>query len=494
MCRNKKKLLAVFLICGVIGLAGCNRRKVDYIDESDTRLVIDENGGLTAGVDEQEYSSSEKIAGTIGVENEKTWKQIINNGSEQININANLYIPDVTNMATFEVEEYYYTNEDKKKVLDYFFDKDSVTVNAEKLDTKENLEELIGHLEHLEECYKDDQEALSYIDTYKQSILAKIADAPYKNDIDSDVGDYSQPCYKGIINGIGYEACFCAKPEANLSYFRIQPEDYTMLNDYGKDSVEGCYVSTKNECTMTTEEAIDEACIILSDLDIKGMVPVSIQALAWYNYDDMMKSFDYERMLDGYEVIFTRDLMGVKYPNDLYYLEHEYKGLDNYPLYTEWGENYGPYGQNYDQEVIMIDINDKGLVRMYYGGILKQKDGVIVDKLLSVDKIKEILAGIIENEKRSNIMTDYNYLELSYIRVKSDKNEDIYCYVPVWKLGYTYLKNIFSGDNIELGEYVYFYEREYILINAIDGSRIKVQDEGLGSPYMAWNSGWFMAR
>ena len=112
-------------------------------------------------------------------------------------------------------------------------------------------------------------------------------------------------------------------------------------------------------------------------------------------------------------------------------------------------------------------VNDSGIVRMECTRLM-QYEKANRAKLLSYDQLKDCFRKVLKEQSDTTKGKRQN-LNIQYMRLTNKDNPDMYSYVPVWTL-----------SNYEAVE--------DIVINAIDGTRIDVEDNGyiLYDPLENW--------
>lgn len=445
--RMMKKIMVWMSMVSLLIAAGCGRQEVSYEDDdittTDTQTVVNEgNVGDGAGGTLKE---------SLGIGEEWRWSEDIGNDTGIVEVAAELVIPEVSQMYTVEVEKYFYTPEDKKRVLDYFLDSDSVKVNLENvsLPTKEHISEEIASLEDNLEQLKRNGEDTTYEEARIATLKLQLADAPNARDVLEDVGDYEQNYYIGTKKEIPFSLEFQIDEENNYSAWTLQAKDMSYFNSKGNDDIiprGNGFLLNQNLCSMSSEEAVKQAETICEELGIAHMKAVWVSDLVW----DLGQA---EPEYNGYEIALTRDINGVLVDNGLYWMDNE--------------DAVAMLQHSYDAESIVIDINDSGVCYMCYEGILTEGSVGNSVKLLNYEQIKDVFREQIkEPSLEYNISTSF-CLELNYVRVVNEDNANVYRYIPAWRLG-----NVRSGHNYVQGVI------QNIWINAIDGTVIDMEKEG----------------
>lgn len=444
----KKIMVWMSMVSLLIVAAGCGRQEVSYEDDdiaaTDDQTVVNEgNVGDAAGGTLKE---------SLGIGEEWRWSEDIGNDTGIVEVAAELVIPEVSQMYTVEVEKYFYTPEDKKRVLDYFLDIDSVKVDLENvsLPTKEHISEEIASLEDSLEQLKQDGEDTAYVETKIATLKLQLADAPDASDVSEDVGDYSQNYYMGTKKEIPFFLAFQIDEENNYSTWTLQAKDMSCFNSQGNDDIlprTNGFLLNQNLCSMSSEEAVKQAETICEELGITHMKAVWVSDLVW----DWGQA---EPECNGYEITLTRDINGVLVDNGLYWADNEDAvAMRQHP---------------YNAERIVIDINDSGVCYMCYEGILTEGSIGNPVKLLSYEQVKDVFREQIKAPSLEYCVSSFSCLELNYVRVVNEDSANVYCYIPAWRLG-TYVR---SSYNYVEGVI------QNIWINAMDGTVIDMEKEG----------------
>lgn len=445
-CRIVKKAVAwgsvVFLL---IGSAGCGRQEVSY-DDMDASAT----GEQTADGQNVTTAAGGTLKESLGIGEEWRWSEDIGKDTGIVEVAAELVIPEVSQMYTVEVEKYFYTPEDKKRVLDYFLDSDSVKVDLENvsLPTKEHISKEIDSLEQA----KQDGEDTAYLTTKIDELKSELTTAPNASDVSEDVGDYDQNYYIGTKKEIPFSLAFQIDEENNYSTWTLQAKDMSYFNSQGSDDIiprGSGFLLDQNLCAMSSEEAVKQAETICEELGITHMKAARVSDLAW---DLGQEKPEY----NGYEITLTRDINGVLVDNSSYCADDE--------------EAVDMRLHPYDAESIVIDINDSGVCYMCYKGILTEGSIGNPVKLLSYEQVKDVFR---EQIKEPSLEYDtgisaFSCLELNYVRIVNEDNANVYCYIPAWRLGVSVRSGL---NNIQA-------VIQNIWINAIDGTVIDMEKEG----------------
>ena len=475
------KRRSLFLMLGLMSLAlfGCGKQEVVYNTESTTTV----ENGEQASEQTTETATYGNLKETLGIGEETNWKETLQMSNGSVDFKTSITVPETKDMYTVTATEYYLTSEDKKKIAEYFMDADSIRVDKDAMVTKEALQNKLHTYEQAigEKKYPDFQMIMPmdsyekfvatnfpYMESPTTELLASyekevsrlteiMDDAPAYADLDELSADYSADAYKGKKNDVEYSIFFFGDEERNRSAWSLQAVDMnhfleidvttTELTgmELGEEVAEG-FVPGTNLCQLTPEEAKEQAKGLCEDLGLYHMTPVSANVVQWDNGS--------VKEINGYFVKLVRQIEGVAVDSTIY-MEEE-KCID--------GENVE---LPYSTEIIEVCLNDKGIISVLSKGMLKQEQMSEPVKLLGFAEVQEVIRQELKSEKKGQI-DGWQTLDLSYIRVESDGNENQYTYIPAWRLR---INRLTEG-------FVLVSPRHYIWINAIDGSRIDMVEDG----------------
>lgn len=432
--RNKKiYILAVLLL---MVLTACGKKEVVFDEEE-----ITGNGETIA-----EGESDGTLKGSLGIGDEWKWKENIQVNNDTVAIKAEIKLPDVAEMYTMEVSKHYYDAEDKKKTAEYFFDADSIKVDLEEVPTKENIKADIEKCNTMIEAESQtdisDENKIALLSSEKKRLEALVNEAPDTNDMEEAPGDYSQNYYRGTRDGVEYKLEFDIDETRNLSAWTLQveEEDIDKFNSRGTGEVgwNSYAVIGDNICSMTEEQAGQEAVKICKGLGLPAMKVSAIHDINWFYMDG-------ESELNGYEIILSRDINGVAVDAEEY-SDYDYLDVESVE-------------KPYDIERVIVQLNDSGIISMTYEGILTEGKLSNSVKLLDFDQIKEIIREKVVEKNHEEFL----WLELNYVRVLNEKDENTYSYIPAWRLGAWEESTDLKGN---------------LWINAMDGSVINLKETG----------------
>lgn len=467
----KRKSLYVILGLMAVVLSGCGKEEVVY----NTETLSDSSEFAATEISTEATGNENSLISQLGITDSYKWKETVATGGTPANVSAEIYLYYNTDLVAINAEEHYYSKEEKQNVLNYFFDPDSIQADRDTYPTKEWLQAKLQEYETVLDAKKKDEynhvtdsEAMMVSDEISY-LTDCINTAPNKDEVSEEVTDYSENYYKGKRNNLDYSLTFDINEENNRSAWKMQVKDY---NDVLTNQNEvlawqyGGYTEEPNQCNMTEEQAKEIADKACQDLGLVGLT------LSFDTCDVIWHMENGEQECNGYYFEYGLDMNGESF-------------------YFSRTERYGGYinsvsaDKTYDNQKVTIIVNDSGIVRMECTGIMKYGKANQV-KLLSYEQIKECFRNVLRESNTTK--GKWQNLYLYYMRLTNKDNPDMYSYVPVWSL-----------SNYEAVE--------DIVINAIDGTRIDLEDNGyiLYDPLENWlqehynmtvleNAGYPMAR
>jgi hypothetical protein len=435
----------------LIVAVGCGRQEVSYEDSS-------------VGDNQAVESNTEEGAGTLraslGIDEEENWKEDFELGEISSHVNAKVYVPEASQMYTQEVSEYYYTAEDKKNIVEYFFDSDSIKVDMDMVPTKDVLLESIQLCEAcIAEQESDAEEWINMISQEQQRLQTLLVDAPDKEEIEESPGDYSEDYYIGMRDGVEYGLAFEISRENNRSGWQLQAKEeyWNEFNTLGEDCLAAWIVldaEEDNKCNLKEAEAVRQAEKICEELGFAGLKTVRVDSILWQKFQNE----DFQLENNGYRIVLQREIGGL-------FVQAENYSSEKY-FDAETME------RSYDMERVAVWLNDRGIFRISCKGIMSADESAKPAKLLDFAQIKEMFAQHILTFSGNNTSTRWKWIGLEYVRLCDEQNKDVYSYVPAWRF----------CENIENEDY---YIDHNIWINAIDGSLINMEQQGAVSYHTA---------
>lgn len=434
----KKYLYLILTLC-VVSLTGCGKQEVNYAEENTTEEV-------------QTTSTEEVASGTIqeilGINDEYKWKETVETDGGSAKVDAEIRIEVDGELSTLRAEKHYYSAEEKKQVLEHFFEPESIQVDRDTYPTKELLLKKLEQYETaLEEVQSSEESSISedeitMINNEKQKLMDRMSEAPAYNEVAEEVADYSENYYKGFMNGLEYSLIFDINEEENRSGWTLQAKDYSDFLTSNEDILawQAAYWNEEaNQCRMTQDEAEDCAEKIFNELGFTGLKRSNMQLVEWNLGNGEMET-------NGYYFEYTLDING------------EFRGSGAlFSAGVAWGGYIDTTKEEmpYDEAMVSIMINDAGIIRIECKGIVDAGEVSPVN-LLSYDQIKECFRSVLPAQTGG--MDKWTQLTLCYVRLSGLDNPDAYTYVPAWKM-------------------TNYGALPAIMLNAIDGTLIDMQND-----------------
>lgn len=506
--RKYRKLGAIGIaVLLTLSCAACGKQKVNYNieDEGNTENQAtgtdagSENNGNMQGA---QFADTDRWETTLEVERAEGQDAVIN-------ISADVIVPDTDSLSVVSVKKTELDNDFKKDLAGRLFGSEAVYVYGMEAPTKAYLEERISLLEQTiseeksmleeeKELAGEDSSNGEFINDLEEEIAwaqnrinrynEMLQSAP--SDWEKVTADFHEYEYIGERDGINYVLEFddMNKPgeeddrvdesetdfwiSRNPKYVRLRPEDYsqicpeeikdgTDIHVYGEGWLE---CDGENQCSISEEDAIREAEQFLNYLGVSDMVYTGSVPLTW---TDLATGI---AVKDGYNLTFTRNI------NDVSVSDIEVGS--NYWIYQNGIKDY----INNQKSLITVDINDMGIIGFEYENPMEQTNVVENVTILPFQNIQEIMMDYLVQDfeelctERLDAATTYkfNKMELRYLCVKDYDTEDEYKFIPVWQLAY-----ITEWDSMDEGE-VFENIETCLIINAIDGSKIDIEEEVYG--------------
>lgn len=433
----QKYFLWFIMLCAIF-LTGCDAKDVAY-DANESADGMAENSIESRGA---------MLSETLGIVN-NNWKEQIGTGVNAAFIRAVVEVPEVTAMYTQEVSEHYYTPEEQKNVAEYFMDADTIRVNKEAVHTREWVQDRLDYYSLMVE-YDDglyvaygNKELMTMASNEKKRLENLINEAPAMNDVSETVKDYRENYYVGSKGSMEYTLSFDMDEETNTSSWTLEAVKYkTDLHETPEfENVNFIWEKEKEEACLKAEK-------LCRELGISGMKAAGICKY---------------RNISGFHIVLLRNIGGVAVDSTLY-------NGDGIYLNTETTE------KPYDKEMVVVNLNNGGIVSMTYQGCLTAKNVGNAVRLLNYDQVLESFRKEL-GESREKAET-WKRLSLVYARVADESKPDQYCYIPVWCL---HSDEIMEGTSYgdDPGEIYHSTPVGYTFwLNAIDGSRIYPEQAG----------------
>lgn len=448
--------VAMALVAGC-AFTGCGKKTVDYTLD-DGKSGGEESEGSTAG----RLGIPKSYTGTVDGIDGAT-------GLTKVSIDAkDISGPDSGEISTVYLEKKVYTNEDKKRICENFFDTSAgIYVYDSEHPYKGDVDKNIEYWKQKAESAQSDEEKSSYdeiIQSYKDQLKDSVAER-------EGAGDYSGESFSGQVGGNEFVIYFYGADEGGLGAgFYIQYNGASMLSYRSKDGAAdvSSYVSSggdtqnmTNKASISQQEAEQRALDFLSMCGITDIIKTGTSDVWWDYYDSSYGVMESETY--GYDVKFERSIGGVS-PYSAYIWSVDGMG-DGYAYYSDYTETFD------------VEVDDNGIFNVACIDNFKfsedkaENTGVITWKEALEALPKAINTWYAAGSSYSTIT--FNDVRLSYYLMSDG---DGYKYVPVY---------VFA----ECEEYDGVVDEQYpihlIMLDAVTGELINLRDaqEGVGTTY-----------
>lgn len=472
----KKLFLPSILTIGLI--CGCSDKEVDY--NMDTK-------------NEQEINKA-ALESMSQLKEAETWNDtcsVTTADGQKINmtINADITVPDTDSMSVVEVEETVIDADFKKHLLDNFFAGNDVYYYDAKHQTRSGLERLIKEQEDAvdaaEQKITDTKEEATmqefltdaefYVEDAKEYAREQAALLQqYQTLLETATDDYivateydSCNKYLGYREEIPFVVTFQEDAKEGFPYIQIAIDEMYVdkecyygpeeLKNINADNIFRCADKTEvgaNTCTLSKEEARELADRFIEQIGRSNQVCSEEADLTWKSFDDTGNT---KTVTYGYRFIYG---IGV---DDVAFRE--------YGDYQDYSEFYSGNLNTYSlDEHMEVDVTDKGIISIQMYNPLTVNSITKQVELLPLSTIQSIMKDEVMEHTERYDFSQYKYfhfMELIYFRVKNKDIQGNYSYIPTWRLC-----QIQKPNGIDRNAYYH-----PILVNAIDGSVIYVEDE-----------------
>lgn len=436
--RRIDKVYMIGMLVLMVASTGCSTKDIAY-DANESADGMTENSMESRGA---------MLSETLGIVN-NNWKENIGTGVNTAFIRAVVEVPEVTAMYTQEVTEHYYTPEEQKKVAEYFMDADTIRVNKEAVHTREWVQERLDYyslmVEHDDGLYVayGNKEVMTMASNEKKRLQSLVNEASAMDDVSDIVKDYSENYYIGSKDGMEYTLSFDMDEETNTSSWTLEAVKYkTELRETP------AFDLADNIREKDRKKACQKAEQLCRELGISGMEVAGI--VKYYS-------------INGCHILLMRNIGGVAVDSTLY---------NGDGIYLDTNKVEKPY----DKEMVIVNLNNQGIVSMTYQGCLTAEDVGNPVKLLKYDQVLESFRKELgESEEKAET---WKTLSLVYARVADEEEPNRYRYIPVWRLHTDgFLEGTGYGDDPG-GLYDSTPVGYTFWLNAIDGSRIYPEQAG----------------
>lgn len=396
-----------------------------------------------------------QFAGEKGSIWNDTWSARTTGGaSVQVNLMAFIEIPAHKQMSTVEVQRYDFTEENKRKAAEGIFGGE-VYLNDEKHLPKPEIRELLdtwldierrqqkaleelkqeegkeGEIKALESDLKTDR---ATVKRYER--LMKTAPEDY---IRAE-GDFTGKEYIGTREGIRYKLDFVVEEKGAFCRICIEAHD---IEDIYPEELKGktnyyctggdIKLESANQCSMDRVAAEKTARQFLQKAGFGGLILTGEETLQWINGGEG-KNQDSEAMLvDGWRFTFSPGAEGVPLSDHVDFFDYS-GGITETDTMIYWDKRFSPDCS------ISIDVTDRGVIQANLANPVTVISSVPGVKLLPLADIKNVIRNEIGNSAGLNQRTkklssvSYNRLTLGYYRVSDPGHDDLYTYLPAWRL------------------------------------------------------------
>ena len=416
-----------------------------------------------------------QFAGDHGTVWKDSWLQKTAGGDTiQVDINADVIIPETSRMSVVEVSKYDFNSENKKHVAEALFDGDVYYGDVEKLpksEIKRLLEEAREDLQDSSEIWQENlsgQTSEENDQSYKEDIERQLeekqaqvgkyekmlAEAPDEY-VKLQGNDYQGKRYVGKKDDIWYSLDFA---DQSIRISSLEQEDIFPDRVKGKDGFVSFFAKQKeedmeNECELDRQEAEQLARDFTRKAGFSELLLKETRDLVW-TFARNGRLGDEERFADGWMFSFAAgadevafDSFGVE-GEDIYRVgKEEYQAEKKYSLYCSMN----------------VYVTERGVIEVNYYYPIDVQSVTPGVKLLSLKDIKEIVKNNMDEyagfyiEKGKGLVgaIRFTYMELVYYRLSDPDHADRFTYIPAWRLR--------RDGNQQL----------YYIVNAMDGSVIR---------------------
>lgn len=452
---NRKILAAISILTVGAVVSACGQREVKY-EVKNALVTSNESGDEAANKPQSGGMLSEKL-GVI----EKRWTEEAEGNGVSAKIKATVILPEASDMYVTTVKEHYADNADKERIIKALFDEGCVKVNVNKVPSRQWADNVYEYLTNYEEAYKNtDNNIAAYCLIERNNINEIYLDLPERDSLSEDIGDYSANHYIGTKDGISYTIDFLTDDKTDRSYWTYRAVNRNDFHENAQDVLSMMldrYTVGNNECALTAQEAAAKAEEIAGSLGfdyMKTQMTTSLEFATHKNADS-----DYSTEYDGYYIVLARAIEDTLTDASIHYLNEQGK-VDSVVIYD------GAIKKPYDRERMEFELNDRGIMSITCSGWMDEIDAPKRAQLLDYKDIQQAFRDIIkENTKTSNIT--YEHLYLSYVKINDNGDEDVYRYVPAWRL------NRYAWSETGTDSIMHNY-----WVSAIDGNRIFPEKTG----------------
>lgn len=463
--NGKKAILMIASSLIMIASAGCGKEKVKYVEDETTTST-------------ENTTIYEVDTGAVNNSYEEVW-EATGVGNNNI-IDATVTMSDNTEFKIFEATKNYFDSEETEKFIKSITNDVVYKYDIEdypKYMLEELMEECNETIAYYESEGLDENEYYHlYDDQYtKLNEYTELYGSASTDLIEATEFDAST--YLINYNGISYSLCMGKEYDYGNKIVMTPTEEYEYI--WGKEQENTVYSVEKegsvaenpeNMCTITKEEAENQAVEFVENLQIDGMKLTETKPAYITAYNEKDDTYDY--WYNGYVMTFGREVDGslikksdyvYKYGTDIENLYYE----QCYEWYSDFHENYYFY-YGYGIETMYVVVNDNGIVYFSYeypltiGSVMAENINTI-----SLDSVKQIMMEEIETKEYYQ-NKKFTACELRYFPVKDEEDKDLIAIMPVWVLHDTYSTTM-------------------VVVSAVDGKVINMGYQ-LYNPYSYWET------
>lgn len=385
---------------------------------SGKKKEVDYNQGdnTTSQVTTTEYNYDDIEAGQT-----LNWSDAVEMDKKKVTIAVEYVYPDISSICTKEVKERYLTPEEKKSIITHFIPEQYYDMGI--FDGGYSIDNLQRDKEHYASSTSciNSQEICDYIDE-------RIENMPSEEEAKANFTDLNRGHVQYDYNGQIYHFEFFSDPAINESGFMMY-----------KDNWENSTETLGN--VISIQDAISQAEALCQELNLGDFVVSEITDMG-----------------DEYQIVLTRDLNGT--PADAtkyFYMDSDFEDDDyQYKVLIE--------DSPYASERVFVRIGVDGIREISATGLMEEISNKDNLNILDLEQIKKAIKRYIAESESE--YTLYQSFRFTYLRIAGN-NEDEYSYIPVWVLGPQKI------DGLADAEY-----KEFLFVNAIDGSLIDVIEAG----------------
>ncbi len=477
--KNTLRMALLLSLCMGI-LSGCGEeKKVDYTIEgiTDESLFQSETGQTGLAQFKEEENWVETLKNIKKDEIISEWDGQLHDLRYDLDVNAQIVLPDVDGMVVVETKETEFDAAFKEKMAENLFDSAEVYYGDATHLPRRDLQQIQdyiaagGVISDYSPDYKIERKE-EVAELY--NILEHMEDA---KETYTPVTEYTENEYIGTYEERMYRLSFAERTgDTNNEFRRVRQITWTVKDLYEVcpekfAEVKNLVCSTwnlgnwvENQCGISEEEALKEAAAFVEKLGLDYPVYSHSMPLLWGTpptyVNENSASDDWG--VNGYVFFFDLGVDGISFVDF---------GME---------EDYAAFGRHNDKEIqysmearLQVYVTDAGVIRMIANNPLEITGVSESVNLLPLDTIKNIMR--VEIDAKWDVLLfkdeyDVNRLdsmELIYFRISDKENPGKYSYVPVWRLA-TVTRNLVTKEiNITYA----------LLINAIDGSFVNFDDE-----------------